>query len=283
MPQFNHSIIALWPDRPESEAEIGDKLVRTLDALGQIDPAFREWGLRWSKPLGLIPLEALRDHMAAYIGTTHTRDWKDRRARGYGYHPMALNLLRCGEEVEPGRRINLDVCAGATRDNLNRLALGPHFGPPFAPEITAYPVFKAMLLLVAEIWPSDWVGAAAYPRWPPAKIIVDGVETIPPPTRPYSRFGMPWMTYLSPENAERVRPPAEILTQPVADGGVLLIACEETLDPNNSDHLRRSDLLLSCLLETIGEPPVPGARAEPARRKAPRGKARGKPWRGPAD
>jgi len=269
MAGFHHGIVARWPDRKEEPADVGDKLLRTLVGLEQIDPAFSGWGLREGELARLTPLEELRERMTAFVQAEHIQS-RGRAARGYGYNLLALNLMNYGQQIEPGRRLHFDVWAGATQRNLNRAVLAPHFGPPFAPEIAAYPVFKSMLLLIAQIWPSDWVNAAAFQSFYVGEPSSAGAEVIRLPSRPYSHFNMPWMTYLSPPVAAQYQPPAGILAEPAPDGGLVLIACEETLNPAKPDHLAQSDLLLNFLLETVGEPPRAGRPNKPRPKRKPR-------------
>ena len=51
--------------------------------------------------------------------------------------------------------------------------------------------------------------------------------------------------------------PEEILTERTPDGGLLMIAAEERLDPTNPDHLRRSRILAETMIAHSGEPRAP--------------------------
>jgi len=72
------------------------------------------------------------------------------------------------------------------------------------------------------------------------------------PLFPYSRFHIPWLAYLSAPIAARLDLPPEIVTERTPDGGLLMSATEERLDPTNPEHLRRSRILAETLITRTG-------------------------------
>jgi hypothetical protein len=64
---------------------------------------------------------------------------------------------------------------------------------------------------------------------------------------------MPWMSYLSAERAAKVSVPAAIVTERTAHGGLLMIAAETRLDPQNPEHMKRSRVLAEIMIEHAGE------------------------------
>lgn len=122
------------------------------------------------------------------------------------------------------------------------------------PAIVTYPVFKAALLAIDAIWPPAWACAYAF-RSEFVKVPVSygaGVQgyrlqRLPPvpsdPTFPYSPFHIPWLAYLSAHLAAGIELPAEIKTERTLDGGLLMIAAEERLEPTDPEHLRRARIL----------------------------------------
>jgi hypothetical protein len=61
------------------------------------------------------------------------------------------------------------------------------------------------------------------------------------------------MCYLSAERAAKVRAPAGIVTERTPDGGLLMIAAETRLDPQDPQHMKRSRALAELLIEHVGE------------------------------
>jgi hypothetical protein len=127
------------------------------------------------------------------------------------------------------------------------------------PSIVTYPTFKAALLAINAIWRVSWACAQAfranYVKVP--EVYAPGVhgygsERLPmipsEPTFPESVFHIPWLAYLSAPLAAGVKLPPEILTEPTPDGGLLMIAAEERLDPDNPEHLRRARTLAETMI-----------------------------------
>jgi hypothetical protein len=72
------------------------------------------------------------------------------------------------------------------------------------------------------------------------------------PTFPVSIFHIAWMAYLSTPLASDLILPPEIQTERLPDGGLLMIATEERLDPTNPEHVRRARTLAETLIERTG-------------------------------
>jgi len=64
---------------------------------------------------------------------------------------------------------------------------------------------------------------------------------------------MPWMSYLSAERAANIRAPAGIVTERTPDGGLLMIAAETRLDPQNPEHMKRSRAIAEIMIEDVGK------------------------------
>ncbi len=74
------------------------------------------------------------------------------------------------------------------------------------------------------------------------------------PSFPYSQYQMPWIGYLTAERTKGLRAPPELATERTPDGGLLMIAAKERLDPGNPDHMARSKLLARIMIERGGDP-----------------------------
>jgi len=62
-----------------------------------------------------------------------------------------------------------------------------------------------------------------------------------------------WMTYLSPPRARKVTPPRGVLVEHTDDGGLLMMAAEETFDTANPKHMAAARSILASLTELNAE------------------------------
>lgn len=82
---------------------------------------------------------------------------------------------------------------------------------------------------------------------------VDHVQSVPSdPTFPYSIFHIPWIAYLSAKLAVGVKLPPEIAAEATLDGGLLVAASRERLDPDNPEQARRARILAEILIKQTG-------------------------------
>jgi hypothetical protein len=105
-----------------------------------------------------------------------------------------------------------------------------------------YPLFRASLLAISAVWDAQWAYATAY-RNDVVKVPIDFAPGVPAfridsaplvpidPTFPRSAFQVPWIVYLSEQRAAGLNLTSEILTERTADGGLLMSATTERLDP----------------------------------------------------
>ncbi len=73
------------------------------------------------------------------------------------------------------------------------------------------------------------------------------------PTFPESIFHIPWFAYLSAPLASGVKLLPEIQTEHTVDGGLLMIATQERLDPDIPEHARRARILAETMLACTGD------------------------------
>lgn len=62
---------------------------------------------------------------------------------------------------------------------------------------------------------------------------------------------VPWMAYLPGPLADDLQAPADIRVERLDDGGLIMIATTDRLDPTNADHMRRAKLLADVLTERL--------------------------------
>jgi len=236
----------------ETPAAIGEKYLRTLDALSWIDPALSGWTiwengstldelLAWAEngspepaPIRPFSVEQARQNMTALVETNVFRDDWGEPQPDEGYSLVANNQFN-----QTPRNVSLTVKAGSEFDyNSWNLSAGDMWPNPPDPSIITYPILGGAFRVMASIWPTPWAklsGSTVEYEERPGVVGTTRVETF--------RHDITWMGYLSAKCAPGFEPPADLISERTADGGLLLISAEERPDPANADQMRRSDLL----------------------------------------
>jgi len=98
-----------------------------------------------------------------------------------------------------------------------------------------YPVFKAALNAIVDEWQVDY--ARAYP---------EDLKTFRRRPDPLT-FDLAWMTYLSPKFARNVAAPDGMRVERTRDGGLLMIAADETFDTSNPKHMAAAESIRTAL------------------------------------
>jgi immunity protein 52 of polymorphic toxin system len=235
---FDYDIRSGWRGRVETPAAIGEKFLKTLDALSAIDPVlFANWQLTDLRAMSSLTLEEARPRVVALIEKNVVRDDFRKPSPIYGYHAVAS----VGQFKDP-RKVRMDVDAGGKFDGGTLLDFGEWDVPP-DPVIITFPLFKSALLAINAIWQPPFAWACAYES--------DYWEQ--PLRFPYSRFHMTWLGYLSAHLADGVQMPLEIKSERTPDGGLLMIAAEQRLDPTNPEHWQRARILAEIMVSRTGE------------------------------
>lgn len=240
---------------PES---IGDRFVRTLDALSESDPSvFTEWEIIDLHAKSSVPLAAARSRIGVMLKNNVVRDQMGEPDPNYGYDAMAYTRVE-----DRSRGIHLWINAGGKRNGQVWLQTGaPNF--PVDLSIVTFPIFKAALLALVANWTLPWTSAHAF-RSNYAMVPVHGgagykLESRPmlpeEPTFPESPFHIPWLAYLSAPLAAGLKVPSDIQTERTPDGGMLMIATEDRLDPAKPEHLRRARILAETMIARTGYQP----------------------------
>jgi hypothetical protein len=125
-----------------------------------------------------------------------------------------------------------------------------------------YPLINAALLALVTSWAPTWACACAF-RLNTVKVQetypggVQGyrLQKLPSdPTFKDSVFRVPCIAYLSALLAAAVTPSREIITEHTADSGLLMMATEERLDPENPEYPRRAHFIVEIMLARTGYP-----------------------------
>jgi hypothetical protein len=254
---YSYFIRSGWEGRVESPAAIGRKFVQTLDALSGIDPILANWKIARAFDLSLYPLAEARSHIASLIEDWVSRNDFKEPSPDYGYHAKAL-----AGEFGDARSVIFGLDAGGKYDGGTELQFGFYFDVPPDLSIVTYPLCKAALLAINAIWLAPWACAQAFgsaPVMTPVDIggvrgtRIDSVASLPTdPTFPYSIFHIPWIAYLAKEFTAGLKLPPEILTERTRDGGLLMTATKERLDPENPEHARRARILAETMIKQTG-------------------------------
>jgi hypothetical protein len=235
--QFDYSICSALPAHPENPAALGAKFLETIDALTRIDPTiFADWQIITLRKPPMLPLESVRSRIADVIARTVYRD-----DPGMGYNLTALT-----NAATASRRISVSIRTGGKVKGLAQLKTG-HWKVLPDPSIVTYPIFKAALLDTIAIWPPTWASAYAFRMDYETESLAPGA-----PLFPSSVFHIPWMGYLSaPLTTHLVLPPSEIVTERTPDGGLLMIATEDRLDPTSPEDLRCARIIAETMIARV--------------------------------
>jgi Immunity protein 52 len=239
---FDYSISSDLPVNSESPASIGAKFVEALDALTRIDPTvFTNWEVMDLPAIASLPLAAARSRIADIIENNVSRDDLREPDPDSGYSAVAYT-----DKVIESRRISLRIHTGGNYKGDAWLQAG-EWNVPTDLAIVTYPIFRKALLALNKIWPPPWACVNAFrtnyynvPLFPGA------------PLFPYSRFHMPWIGYLSAPLAAGIELPIDIQTERMSNGGLLMIATEDRLDPTNPEHLRRARVIAETMMARTG-------------------------------
>jgi hypothetical protein len=260
--KFEYGIRSNLPAQPESPAALGPKFLDTLDALSRIDPdSFTNWripvipDLEWLmdeversgvaaaiEKTETFSLEAARPRIAAIVEKNVARDDLREPDPTYGY-----SLVADAGPTGESRHIRLWIDAGGRVSGWTWLQTGDYKTLP-DPALVTYPLFKATLLAINAIWPASYAYASANRIGYDTAPLFPGAELFPS-----SGFHIPWLGYLSAPLASGLELPPEILTERTSDGGLLMSATEERLDPAVPEHWRRARMIAETMVARTGK------------------------------
>jgi hypothetical protein len=256
-PYYTYGICSICGVRTESPASLGTRFVQTLDALSRIDPLCANWEIIDARALSSSSLAAARSRITAIVENNVARneDNFNKPIPRYGYHASA----RTNMDRDP-RNVSFGFEGGGELNGSTKLEFGDY---KLAPDLTVvtYPRFKAALLAINAAWLPQYAFAYAHRVGfvrIPFKLgnleahEVKGVPQVPgDPTFP-DDFYIPWIFYLSAPFAAGLKLAPEFQTERTPDGGLLLIATKDRLDPSNPGHIRCARVLAETLIACRG-------------------------------
>lgn len=270
-PNYTYSLRSELPGRVETPSAIGAKFVNMLDALSGIDPIFGDWivldppnprsgdAMTDYLNIKLLPLAVARPRIRQIVEDNVVLDDAREPCPEAGYAMRA----RVGGHFDDSRTVHMGLKAGGRDDGETNLQFGESLKAT-DPAIVTYPMYKAALLAINAVWRPRWACAFAFRvdtiSVPGAEVApgvvgtrIDSAAAMPlDPTFPYSIFHIPWIAYLSAEDAGDVTPPRDILTERTPDGGLLMSATTDRLDPMNFDHARRTRIIADLMIARLG-------------------------------
>jgi hypothetical protein len=247
MTDCSYGIEASWHVEPTSPATLGKKFLNILDTISKVVPRNEQWQL--GKPPYREEFVTLGEARAK------TADWVNENVAvedgvadpEVGYMLMALML------AEPSSRMmSLVGRIGGRLGDTIRFRVGDVIGAS-DPETVTYPLFRTTLLAMISSLPPVWATASFSLR------TAESLSSMPEaPQRPKANYSGPWLSFLCAPLAEDLIPPVGVPCERTPDGGLLMIAAEERLDPFNPDHMRRSRAIAEVMIARLGNPPRPG-------------------------
>lgn len=247
---YNYTAHAVWGGNHKKPKQIGAEFLRMVDALTAIYPVPPDctksyWTLLdESEDEEADLLTKYSDNMTKYVKDNICRDEDDIPDPDGGYWIFSQLML---EPLSASGRSSLsfNLQDGSPFKNDFEFELGASVSPP-DPDRVTFPFYKAALLAGLSIWPADWANVRC------SQFGASPAEASLDPHFPYSGFQMPWMSYLSAERAVGVSVPAGIVTERTPDGGLLMIAAESRLDPDDPYHMARSRSLAELMIKHVG-------------------------------
>lgn len=259
-----------WEPRRETPETLGERTLKNLDALTNISPYFAHWwfnDLRISaeemveKELELseikkiffesrLPLEKVRNRMVDVVNYGVRRNDFRNPEPGGGY-----SIIASTDDSNPSLCVTLSAHGGGVVDpraGLRFANFQTDYNNSADPAIVSYPVFRAALMSIVSAW--DVGDAQAY-----------SAELCDLWDEPSKSFDLAWMTYLSPKLASKVVPPNDVVVERYSNGGLLLVAAEETFDTANPKHMAAARSILASLAELNAEMEAEAKRLWPSR------------------
>jgi hypothetical protein len=246
MNEFHYSIRWAWKGRSETPASIAEKYRRTLNELSHSNPAFHDWGVGVTRKEGrLARLEVISDMESVVRANVKRDDWK-KPDPDSGYGMFATSDVFASENFVP-HDLSLRFKVGSKWGNDIGFQVGGLMVPSDL-RVATFSLFKSVLSILTSIWSPEWADAYIFKVGYQEPGVVAGI-----PVFPYSRFHIPWITYLSTPLAEGVTPPPGIQSEQTSDGGLLMVATQDQLDPANPEHMRLAKALADLMIAATGE------------------------------
>jgi hypothetical protein len=245
--EYSYSIDAVWRIEPTSPALLGNKFVGILDAISNAAPKAGEWLLGLPPYVGgHLTISQARPNIAAWVNE-NVATMEGVPEPEEGYKLIALNM------AEPvSKMMSLISRIGYRLGDSISFRVGDPVGPSDLETVT-YALFRAAMLGIIAYLPPVWANAKVYVPGYTGVSLAPGVPSYSAPN-----YGRSWLSYLCAPLTEGLVPPVGVPCERTPDGGLLMVAAEERLDPTDPDHMRRSQAIAEVMIARAGNPPRPG-------------------------
>ncbi|MGH6868333.1 MAG: Imm52 family immunity protein [Methylocella sp.] len=237
-----YGVKAYWERRAETPEALAARFVRTIDSLQEIDPVFALWTCGSERPK---KFETVRDRYAEEVAEGLTKDDWGEPDPIYGYWFGALT-----REQARDRSFSLRVHAGSTYPAPFPNDITFYTKPRCIPDPSAvtYEIFKPVLLAIVEAW--EPLCCTSYPLQI-LNLVDKGIY-----------FHETWLQYLCPWLASLVTPPpAPVIVERLANGGLLMAATAQTFDVENPAHMAAARAIAAAIAPLNALPWADRARA----------------------
>jgi hypothetical protein len=206
---------AYWPTRLESADSVADRYIRFADTLAPLHPCLGDLITLGNRRA--IPFATARRDLTKIVKQKVIRDDDG------NIEPLGGFMFTAYTSREPGYEFSGVAGSAYQRLDSNRLQFSTTSGYLPEPSMMAFDVFHAATL-------------ATIACWQPLFCLTQP-STLRPHQLPGLWFDAAWFTYIHPSLLPHLRPPDVPVIEPTPDGGLLLGAATETLDPDNPAHL----------------------------------------------
>jgi hypothetical protein len=243
MNPVSYSITTYGRPREETTRDCAVRMARMLTGLAALHPAFARWYQQaWTLEEAFVPFckmpPQVEELTQVFEDGRHFTDLSNELMPDLGYSVNAWN------GIEGPHGLHMRVHVGAYTDIRpfpNDVELTVQGLKPGNADLINAKYLKAILLTMIDAWEPSWADTA------------DG-KSVNRFSRPLPPFRSDWMTYLSAPYARKVTPPSSAITEPVAGGGVLMLATNEVFTPDNPQHIAIVNAIQACLEPLQSDP-----------------------------
>lgn len=243
MNSYYCSIYASVRAEKASPVDLSKRFLRTLSEVAKCSSPVSDWRLM-PRPFARdsLTFDEACGNIEKFVGdNVATVDMQP--DIDLGYHLAARNKL--GMQADS---LGLSAKIGGKFDAKIEFEVG-FIGTPSDLSVVSYPLFKSVLSIFIEQWPVIWANADIY--WRDYYKSASAPGAMP---HPYSRYSVPWISYLSAPLVEGFKPPPDIQAERTPGGGLIMIATENRPDPTNSEEMQRSRKIAEIMIARAGDP-----------------------------
>jgi immunity protein 52 of polymorphic toxin system len=244
----SYHIETKWAARKEATRSCAIRMARMLTGLSALHSAFAHWYQQaWTLEEAFVPLCKMppqADELTrVFENGRHFTDVSHELMPTLGYSVSAWN------GIEESDGISMMMHVGGYDDHVpftnwgDMTVHGLRGVQPAGPDLINARLLEAVLLTTIDAWEPDH-----------ARIVDWGDLEKFVPRQPPLLFESGWMTYLAAPYARKVTPPPLALTEPVAGGGILMLATKEPFMLDNLQHVAVADAIQACLEPLQSDP-----------------------------